>query len=113
MVLRDDGILQVNFKAGVELTRADVTTLLWQKTIWTDKKVPLLADYRTSHSTHFDVFVQGLSDVVNELSAVAYVVDSSVGQRAAEDEREHFFEGLPAEVFFSMRAAEAWLLQYV
>jgi len=112
-MLRDDGILQVNYKEGVEITRADVTSLLWQKTIWTEKKVPLLADYRTSHSIHFDVFVQGVADVVNELSAIAYVVESSVGQRVAKEEKEHFFEGLPVEIFFSMRAGEDWLLQHV
>ena len=79
MWFRDDGILQVDIKKGIEFTSADAGDMLKQKIAWTAKRVPLLVDYRASHSTHFDVFIEGFEHVAQELSAVAYVVDSSMG----------------------------------
>jgi hypothetical protein len=100
--LREDGILQVEIKEGIEFTKADADALLAQKVSWTKERLHLLIDLRKLHSTVTDVFLEGFADVIKELRVVAYVVESTVGQQLAEIEIGVLFDLLPAKIFFPL-----------
>lgn len=109
LVLRDDQILHLKVKDGIDGSIADVDTFLGQKRLWSKEKLGLIIDRQNAYSTGVDIFMQGLQDVESEFAAIAYVVYSKLGEIASEEMIAYNFETIPTKIFYSIEDAISWI----
>ena len=109
LVLREDQILHLKIKAGIDASIADVDTFLAQKRLWSKEKLGLIIDRQEAYSAGMDIFMQGLEDVDREFGAIAYVVYSKLGKLASEEVIAYNFETIPTKIFYSIEEAISWI----
>jgi len=106
--LREDGILQLQANEGIEISRQNAIEFLSKARSWTEKKIPLLVDRSNRYSTSFAI-IDETDEIIKTISGIAYVVNSSVAEKASELAKDLFFEEIPVKIFFSIEAAVNWL----
>lgn len=109
LVLRDDQILHLKIKEGIDGSVSDVKTYVAQKRLWSKEKLGLIIDRHESYSAGVDIFEQGMKDLDQDFAAIAYVVYSKVGKVASETVISHELENIPTKIFYSMDEAVSWL----
>lgn len=109
LTLRDDGIMHLRVKEGIDATRSDVNDIIAQKRLWNKNKVGLIVDRQEAYSTGVEIFNQEIEDIFREFAAVAYVVYSKLGKIASEEVISHRLENVPAKIFRNEVEAVFWL----
>lgn len=109
LVLREDQILHLKIKEGIDGSIADVDTFLAQKRLWSKEKLGLIIDRQEAYSAGMDIFTQGLQNVEREFTAIAYVVYSKLGKFASEEVIAYNLGIIPTNIFHSIEEATSWL----
>jgi len=109
MLLREDGILEIRFKEGIEITKRDAAELLAQKIEWTEARIPLLIIRNRGISVAQDLLMYGLDGLENAFTAFAEVVGSEIAHKATEIEQDFIFPMTTTKIFYSEEEAVKWL----
>lgn len=109
LVLRDDQILHLKVKEGIDASIADVESFLVQKRLWSKEKLGLIIDRQEAYSAGMEIFMHGLQHVDREFAAIAYVVYSKLGKLASEEMIAYNFETIPTKIFYSFEEAVSWI----
>jgi len=107
--LRDDGIIHLKVKEGVDSSVSDVKNYLAQKRRWSKEKLGLIIDRKEAYSAGIDIFRDGLPDIDTEFTAIAYVVYSRFGEIASEEVISHQLGTVPTKIFHNLDKAISWL----
>jgi hypothetical protein len=109
--LRDDGIVQVRVKRGVEIELEDAEEILAVLRTLSGGKRPMLLDYRWSHSLTLEARIRLLQPPV--ITALAMLAWTHIAQISCEFLLSNSNPPYPARVLTSEEEAIFWLKQYV
>lgn len=107
--LRDDGIVHVKIKEGIDASVSDAKDFLAQKRQWSKEKLGLIIDRQEAYSAAIDIFRDGMPDIDAEFTAIAYVVYSKFGKIASEEVISYQLGTVPTKIFHNLDEAVSWL----
>ena len=109
--VREDGIVQVRVKRGIEIDLEDATEVLDAIRQLAGGKRPMLLDYRWSHSLTHEARVRLFEPQV--ISALGMLAWTRIARITCEFLLATSKPPYPAKVFTSEQEAVLWLKQYL
>jgi hypothetical protein len=109
--LREDGIVQVRVKRGVEIEREDADEILDVLRTLSGGRRPMLLDYRWSHSLTLEARIRLFELPV--ITALAMLAWTHIARISCEFLLSTSNPPYPARVFTSEEEAILWMKQYV